>query len=524
MRALRVLFLPRLLSGALATVLLAATATPVGGQEIDLAEIEAEVERMAEEWEIPGLGLAVVRDDSILLARGFGVRELGGKEPVDGGTLFAIGSTTKAFTSSALAMLVAEGRLAWDDRVVDHLPEFRLADPWVTREITLEDLLAHRSGLPMANLMWLPGHLDGDEMIRRLRHLEPVAGFREELTYQNVLYLVAGRILAESSGDTWAAFVTERILEPLGMDRTRPDLSGLEDTDNVATPHARMDGAVVPVPFRDITAVGPAGSVLSSAEDMARWLRFQLAGGTMDGTRLVAEEALLETRRPQMILRPEGPLSIFYPEARRLAYAMGWVVSDYRGLTMVDHGGGIDGMTALVALVPERELGVAILANRQLATPPYPILYPVLDRLLGMEPVDRTAAFRAVAQQAAVMAGSEPERMDAAPPSLEPDAYTGRYESGPLGRAVVRAEDGGLIVEMGRLMGPLEPWHHDTFRVPWADRAWSAAAGPGWVTFRLDREGRVEGFELATLPGESWRFDRIAEDSLSVATESVRLD
>lgn len=499
--------------------LVALATVPCEGQEHGLGTLETEVERLAAEWEIPGLALAVVRGDSILLARGFGVRELGGGEPVDGETLFAIGSTTKAFTSAAVAMLVGEGRLAWDHRVVDHLPAFRLADPWVTREITLRDLLAHRSGLPMANLMWLPGHLDDDEIMGRLRHLEPVAGFREQLTYQNALYLVAGRLLAGSSGDAWAAFVTERILEPLGMERTLPDLAGLEEAGNVATPHARLDGTVAPVPFRDITTVAPAGSMLSSAEDMARWLRFQLAGGMVDGTRLVAEEALLETRRPQMVLRPEGPLSVFYPDAERLAYAMGWVVSDYRGLTMVDHGGGIDGMTALVALVPERELGVAILANRQLATPPYPILYPVLDRLLGMEPVDRSAAFRAVAQRAAAMATSGPQRIEDAPPSREPDAYAGSYESGPLGRATVRAEDDGLVFELGSLTGSLEHWHHDTFRVPWADRAWRAAAGPGWVTFRLDREGRVEGFELVALPGESWRFDRIAENSLSAAME-----
>lgn len=494
------------------TGLAALVAVPAEGQEVPLGTLEVEVERLAAEWEIPGLGVAIVRGDSILLARGFGVRETGGEARVDRGTLFAIGSTTKAFTSAAVGMLVGEGVLDWDDPVVDHLPGFRLADPWVTREITLRDLLAHRSGLPMANLMWLPGHLDGDAMIRRLRHLEPTAGFRQELTYQNVLYLVVGRILAERSGSTWAAFLTDRILKPLAMRRTRPDLSGLEAAGNVATPHARIDGAVSPVPFRDITAVGPAGSMLSSAEDMARWLRLQLAGGVADGRRIIAEEALLETRRPQVILESEGPLSVFYPEARQLAYAMGWVVSDYRGLTMLDHGGGIDGMSALVALVPERDLGVAIMANRQLATPPYPILYPVLDRLLGMEPVDRTAAFRAVEDLAEEMAASQPERMDASPPSRALDAYAGRYESGPLGEAVVRAGEGGLVFELGRFTGALQPWHHDTFRVPWADRAWRAAAGPGWVTFRLDREGRVEALELSTVPGESWRFDRTTEE------------
>ena len=487
--------------------LLALAVPPAAGQAADVAAIEADVGRLIDEWEIPGLGLAVVRGDSVLLARGFGVRSVEGAEPVDRATLFAIGSTTKAFTSTALAIQVEEGALGWDDRVVDHLSGFRLADPWITREITVRDLLAHRSGLPMANLMWLGGQLDGHEMIRRLRHLEPAAGFRTAMTYQNVLYLVAGRVLEATSGRSWAEFLDERIFTPLGMERTRSDLAGLAEAANVATPHARIDGTVAPVPFRDIRAVGPAGSLLSSAQEMARWLRFQLAGGTVGDERLVGAEALAETRRPQIVMRSEGPLSLFYPEARSLAYGMGWVVSDYRGRVMLDHGGGIDGMTSLVAMLPERELGVAILANRQLATPPYAILYPVLDRLLGEEPVDRTPTFRRVADAMEAAVDATPEREEDAPPSLPLDAYAGRYESAPLGAAEVRREGDRLVFAMGRLAAPLEPWHFDTFRASWRDRAWRAAAGPGWVTFRLDREGRVEALELEAVPGASWRFE-----------------
>lgn len=501
--------LTSLAAGVCAAGVFAPAGSPAAGQDADLRAIEAEVEQSRKDWSIPGLGLAVVQGDSILLARGFGVGSVEGGEPVDGATLFAVGSTTKAFTATAIAMLVDEAALGWDDPVVDHLPEFRLADPWVTRAITLRDLLAHRSGLPMANLMWLPGHLDGDEMIRRLRHLEPTAGFREAMTYQNVLYLVAGRVLAARSGRSWSDFLATRIFEPLGMTRSRTGLTGLTEASNVATPHARVDGAVTTIPYRDIAAVGPAGSVLSSAEDMARWLLFQLARGTVGDERIVGEQTLLETRRPQILMRPEGPLSLFYPEATSLAYAMGWVVSEYRGHTMLDHGGGIDGMTALVALLPERELGVAILANRQLATPPYAILYPVLDRLLGEKPVDRTAKFRGIADAGAAAAAAEPDRVEDASPSLEPEAYEGRYESDPLGTALVRREKDALVFEMGRLVAPLEAWHYDVFRAPWRDRAWRAAAGAGWVTFHLDRKGRVEALDLVPLPGESWRFDRV---------------
>lgn len=492
-----------------AAALLALPATPLpGAQEGQATEIVKQVERLREAWRVPGLAVAVVAGDSVVLARGFGTRRERGGGSVDETTLFAIGSTTKAFTSAALASLVGEGMVDWDDRVVEHLPGFELKDPWVTREITLRDLLAHRSGLPMANLMWLSGQLDADELVRRLRHLEPAAGFRAAMTYQNVLYLAAGRILSEVSGVGWDAFVRRRLLEPLGMDRTRTGVAGLDEVVNVAAPHALIRGRPVPVPYRDVDAVGPAGSLLSSASDMARWLRFQLDTAVVSARQLVEPGALLETRRPQIVMRPDGPLAAFYPDAGNLAYGMGWVVSEYRGHTLLDHGGGIDGMTSHVGIVPERGLGVAILTNLQLETPPYWLLYPILDALLGHEPVDRSDAYHALNEQVRAAVASEPPRREKAPPSRAPDAYAGRYTSAPLGDARVEAREGELELRLGTMSGPLEPWHHDTYRIDWTDRAWLAAAGPGWVTFRLDRSGEVDGFELTAIPGENWSFDR----------------
>lgn len=500
------------LGPALAALILAAPAAAI--QRPGLADLETRIERIRQAWEIPGLAVAVVRNDSILLVRGFGVREIGRPTPVDEATLFAIGSTTKAFTSTALAMLVGDGLLGWDDPVVDHLPDFRLADPWVTRQITIRDLLAHRSGLPMANLMWLTGQHDADALVERLRHLEATAGFRTTLAYQNVLYLVAGRILAARTGVPWDRFVAERLLAPIGMARTRTGVSGLAEVGNVATPHARIEGAVDIVPYRDIDALGPAGAILSGAADMARWLRFQLADGAVGGRRLVEREALRETRRPQIVMRPEGPLAAFYPDAGAgLAYAMGWVVSRYRGVTMLDHGGGIDGMTSLVALVPEQRLGVAMLMNLQTVAPPYWILYPVLDHLLGHDPVDRTAGFRALAEQVERMVSAEPPRIADTRPSRAMESYVGEFIHPTLGRAQIVLENGTLVFRMGRLSGRLEPWHFDTFRVPWTDRAWRAAAGPGWVTFRLDREGRVSGFAFSAVPGEAWTFERVEQQA-----------
>jgi len=493
---------------ALVALFLSFPAMPLQAQEIPSPAIEARIEAYLAEWGIPGLSLALVQGDSIL-ARGFGVRRIGESDRVDGQTLFAIGSTTKAFTSAAAALLIGEGRLGWDDPVIEHLPGFTLNDPWVTREITLRDLLAHRSGLPMANPMWQGGQLNAGELLERLRHLKPLSGFRESFTYQNVLYLAAGQIISQVAGTTWAEFVERRLFSPLGMTRSRAGSRGLAGVANVASPHATLEGEVVPVPYRDIEAVGPAGSILSTGADMARWLRFQLGEGEIAGRRLVGAEALLETRRPQTVIRREGPLELFYPDARRLEYGMGWIVSDYRGLQVLDHAGGIDGMTSLVAIVPEEELGIALLTNLQTATPPYGLLYDLLDILLGHEPVDRTDPFRELAAAVEGVMAAEPPRAPGTRPALATDAYAGSYASELLGAARVLVEDGRLVFRLGSFVGPLEHWHHDTFRAEWTDRAWRSAAGAGWITFRLGRDGTIRDLELALVPGEAWIFERV---------------
>lgn len=493
-------------------VFVTAVTSPALPQEVDRAELDAFLEAERAAWDIPGMAVTIVKDDRVVLARGYGVLEAGGVEPVGARTLFAIGSTTKAFTAAALGILVDEGRLAWDDRVATLLPGFALHDPHTTREITVRDLLAQRSGLPMANLMWLSGQHDQSELVRRIRHLEPVASFRSAFSYQNVLYSVAGMVIEAVAGTSWDAFMTERLFRPLDMERTNASVDSLTGLEDVATPHAPIDGNPRPVPYRNIDHVGPAGSVNSTAADMARWLRLQLGGGALGGRRLLAGSMLAETRRPQIVMPLEGPLAAFYPEARSVAYGMGWVVSDWRGRTLLDHGGGIDGMTSLVALVPEEGLGVSILTNLQLPAPPYWILYSILDRYSGADPTDWSGRFRRLAGQMA--ARPEAEHVPGTRPSLPLDRYAGTYASAPLGEIVVEPRGGGLHLRYGGLGGPLEPWHFDTFRVPWTDRAWFAAAGPGWVTFRLGRDGQVEGFQLEAVPGETWDFGRVGELAL----------
>lgn len=495
---------------ALAVLLIS---TQAAARPLDADRLDDALEGLRGELGIPGMAVAVVHDGSLVLAEGYGTRRAGGNAPVDEDTLFAIGSATKAFTATAIGMAVEESDLGWDDRVVDRLPGFSLHDPWVTAEITLRDLLAHRSGLPPANLMWLPASHDSETLLRRLRHLEPVAGFRSSFTYQNLLYLAAGRILERTTGRPWAEFLDRRIFSPLAMERTTATVAALAGRPNVATPHVRVDDRSVPVAYRDIDHVGPAGSINSSAADLARWLRFLLAEPAEEGGSLIEPATLEETWRPQTIVPMDDPVwSAFHPAASRSSYGMGWFLTDFHGRTLLDHGGGIDGMTALLALVPEEELGVAILTNLQTPTPPvwiFGILYRLLDEALGVGPTDWTGGVTRLAE----MFGDRPtpERVAGTRPSVPREHLTGAYASDVLGTVRIDLEDDGLVLRFGSLEARLEHWHHDTFRAPWDDVAWSAVAGPGWVTFRLDRHGAVEALELEAYAGDVQRFDRVEE-------------
>jgi CubicO group peptidase (beta-lactamase class C family) len=299
--------------------------------------------------------------------------------------------------------------------------------------------------------------------------------------------------------------VEERLLQPLGMARTRTGIAGLDTVDNVASPHVRLDdGTPRRVPFRDVDAIGPAGSMLSSAADMASWLRFQFAGGRG----LVSPVALAETHRPQTLIPIEGPLALLYPDARMLAYGMGWVVAQHRGLAILDHSGGIDGMTSLVALIPERRMGIAILTNEQAAIPPYWMLYPLLDRLLGYEPRDY-GSLRTLAEQAGGATDWGPARAADEAGARPLSDYVGEYASAVIGPVHVRLSGGVLTLEAGRMAARLEPWHFETFRAAWTDAAWLSTAGPAWVTFRRDLPGRVQSLELSVSPGESWTFEKV---------------
>ncbi len=486
-----------------ATVLVVAFLLPASlrAQSDPLEGFRDYVAAAVAEWAVPGLAVAVVKEGEVRFAEGFGVRELGHTDPVGIHTLFAIGSTTKAMTAAALGMLVDEGELDWGDRVIDHLPEFQLHDPYVTREIRVRDLLTHRAGLGNADFLWYEQETTTQEILRRIRYAEPAYSFRAGYTYQNIMYAAAGQVVAAVSGVPWADFVRLRIFDPLGMDGSIPTMATLSDQPDVALPHGMVGGELTVIENASVDPVAAAGSVWSSVHDMSRWMAFLLRGGVTDGgERLLSEETHAELFTPHTII----PLDQFYPTARLTrprwtTYGLGWFQHDYRGRAVDFHTGSIDGMVAIHGLIREENLGVYVLANRDHAELRHAIMYRVFDQF-GDGPgrdwsVDLKQLYDGLAREAEeARARAEADRVAGTMPSLDEDAYVGEYHDRLHGTVTVSRDDAGrLRLEYGPgLRGDLEHWHYDTFRVTW-DAGWR---GTSLTTFRLDEDARIFRLEL----------------------------
>jgi CubicO group peptidase (beta-lactamase class C family) len=342
------------------------------------------VERAMADWETPGLSIAVVQNGQVTMAKGYGFRTKGGGAQVDAGTVFAAGSISKTFTASAVAALIARDRMRWDDRVIDHLPGFRLHDPYVTREIRMRDLLSQRSGLPRGELLWFYAPFDRREILRRLQYLESENGFRSGFSYNNLMFVAAGEAVAAAAGMSWDNFLADTFFGPLGMSSTTTSVVALGG--NAATPHARVDGVIQPIAWLNVDNIAPAGGVNSSAADLAKWMLFQLADGSTPRETVLRPADAEEMRTPQTVIRVTDSRRAEIPETLFRAYGLGWFLEDYRGVQLAYHGGRIDGMSSRLTVVPERGLGIAILTNRGRSNLPDALTYRLLDAYLGAPP------------------------------------------------------------------------------------------------------------------------------------------
>lgn len=461
----------------------------------DLSAFDKYVAQAVRDWRVPGLAIAVVKDDSVVLARGYGVLELGKPAPVTEHTRFAIGSTTKAMTAAALGMLVDEGKLRWDDRVIDYLPDFRLFDPYVTRELSVRDLLTHRSGLPGTDLLWVRGDFTFEEMLRRLRYVRPASSFRSQWAYQNVVYAIGGAIVAKLSGMSWEQFVRARIFAPLGMTESEPLVSGIRDAPNVATPHAELRDTVRQVPVRSTDPVASAGSVWSSVSDMARWMRFVLDSGRVGTQRLLRPATFTELVSPQIraSLGTYPALALVRPHG--FSYGLGWFVHDYRGETVWMHTGSIDGMSAIIGLLPDRRAGIFVLANLDHAELRHALMYRLFDLYRGNAPRDWSSELRALFAPARAAPATAAARRPAegARPSLPLERYAGSFVDSTYGTVEIKLVDSALYARFGKAdLGRLEPWEYEMFRAlgppPEAQRT------P--VTFVPDGAGQVASVRI----------------------------
>jgi CubicO group peptidase (beta-lactamase class C family) len=486
---------PRVLILLLVLAPLALGQVPQPAPAFDPAALDAYVQKSLAEWQVPGVALAIVQDDKVLLAKGYGVREAGKPEPVTDATLFGIASCSKAFTAAAIAILVDEGKVKWEDPVTKYLPGFQLYDPYVTRELTVRDLLCHRSGLTTfgGDLLWYNTTYDRAEVLRRLRFLKPTTSFRSAFGYQNNLLLAAGEIVPVVTGKSWDDFVKERIFTPLGMNAVT-SARAIGPTTDAATPHTLRDGKAVTLPRYNTDNVGPAASVHAGAADMARWLRLQLNLGEFEGKKVYTQSATRAMWSPQTMFPLAGGLTGPAPTHLR-AYALGWFVGDFHGKLRVEHDGSIDGMFSKVILIPEARLGVAAMTNSDTAVADA-LANRVIDALLGLPARDRSGEALASKRSADAAQKAAWERTVAArakdsKPSLAPAQYAGKYGGDLYGDVTVTEEGSKLVLRFAPapvFVADLEHWQHDTFRVKW--RTLNPYIPDGWATFVLDRGGR----------------------------------
>jgi CubicO group peptidase (beta-lactamase class C family) len=468
------------------------------GVRVEQAEIDRIVQEALEFWGIPGASVAIVQDDAVACS-GHGVKDLRTGEAVTPQTLFAIASVTKAFTTCALAMLVDEGKLGWDDPVRKHLEWFRLSDPLADANVTVRDLVTHRTGLSRHDMFWYKSPWTREEIVRKCGLVELTKPFRSYYQYNNNMFVAAGLVIQAIAGKPWEEFIRERIFAPLGMATADCTSTIARNAPDHATPHRkRGDQPLAPIEWLEFDSEGPGGTINACAAEMAAWVRLQLGTGEVEGRRLVSAEQLLETRTPQMVIRaePAEKAVLDLSETTQQTYGMGWTIWDYRGHGAHSHGGAIDGFRSTLALVPRHNLGVVVLVNGAPTNGFTAIRNAVLDRLLGLEPRDwntllKPSFDKALADEKEKEHTRAAKRQTDTRPSHPAASYAGDFVNAAYGTAQVAVTGTDLTLAWSRFTLPLLHWHHDTFLLKDED-----AGVDELVRFSLDADGNVAELEL----------------------------
>jgi len=464
--------------------------------ELPIKDLDQSIEKALKDWNIAGLAIAVVKDGQVVHLQGYGYKNVVDKTSVDENTIFGIGSTSKAFGAATIGVLVHEGKLNWDDKVIDHLPDFQLADPYVTRELTVRDLLCHRSGVETNDAIWF-GSVTRDDIVYKARFLKQAASLRSRFDYHNIMILTAGQVVASVTGKPWDDIVREKIFQPLGMSRTCTSINDFDNYTNVSTPHIPKDEKLVPVAWLNVDSVGPAGCVNSCAADLARWVQLHLDKGKYGGKEIWNIRIQNEMHSPQMIMSPQMTAAAFYKidkHAHFGLYGLGWMMHDYRGKKIVHHGGATDGMGAFIGLIPEDKLGVAVVHNTRYTMLLSSLVYRIIDAYLGV-PEAEWMDLKPIKIPVRPKKKSPDLPADTSA-SLPLESYTGVYTHPLFENIHVKLKDGALVLDFDLYpTAALEHKYLDTFKTKFEkiiSTMWDRTLGHELdVTFFVDAEANV---------------------------------
>jgi len=458
--------------------------------EASLQKLRAFIDTTMRVWKVPGLSMAIVKDGKVVFSEGFGYRSLKEKQPVTTTTLFAIGSSTKAFTATCLGILADDGTIKLDDPVKTYLPAFKLKDDFASARMTPRDLVTHRSGLPRHDLLWYGSSFTRKEMVERLQYLEPNKDFRTDWQYQNLMFMTAGFLVEQVTGKTWEDFVKSRIFTPLGMTNSNFSVLESQKSPDYALPYTLEKDSIKGIPFRNITEIGPAGSINSSASDMGKWVMLQLNKGKAGDVQVISEAGLAQIHSPQMVMPGAREFTEFMPTS----YGMGWFIQPYRGHLRIQHGGNIDGFSALVSFMPDDNIGMVVLTNMNGTGLPGVVSLYASDLLLKLDPVDWHARFRAridkAREEEKKRTEKDTERKPGTKPSHPLPEYAGKYENPGYGTITIDHDGKVLKGKFNSFDLSMEHWHYDVFRATAKDNE-----GMKFMfTFLTNAKGDIEGF------------------------------
>ncbi|MEO6405424.1 MAG: serine hydrolase [Ferruginibacter sp.] len=491
----------------------------ISSQPLTSSAIDSLALRSMKAFNVPGMAVGIIKDGKVIHAKGYGLRSINTGQATDENTLFGIASNSKAFTATALGILVDEKKISWDDKVRDYIPEFKLYSPYVTEEFTIRDLLTHRSGLGLGagDLMFFPDSSNFvlKDILYNLRFLKPVSGFRTKYDYDNNLYIVAGEVIARVSGKSWDEFVEERILQPLGMTRTAGSFDRLKDRTNVIDAHAPVNGKVQVIARSSMKVGHSAGGINSNITDLSKWVMLWLNKGKYgDGLnkKLFSNDVYREITSPQTIINVNGAGTY---NTHFSAYGLGFFLSDVKGYKQITHTGGLEGMVTQITMIPELNLGIIVLTNQQEGGAFSAVTNQVKDGYFGIAGTDRVKEYSTQRNFLLSMGNhlmdsiwKKIESAQAADGKTDLSFYTGTYKDPWFGDVVISVKNGKPWFDSKRspkLTGEMFHYKGNTFVVKWNDRSMDADA---FVNFSVDEDGKATGMKLkAVSPLTDFSYD-----------------